>query len=237
MRPITVKTRPGSLVHAEFPAPVANGNTQTAQRVVDVLLGALQQICPDRVPAASSGSMSIVTIGGFDARSGRYFSYIETCGGGQGALPTMDGADAVHTHMTNTRNTPCEVIEQEYPLRVRRYAVAEGTAGSGRFRGGHGLIRELELTYGQAAAVVATARVYSRPWGLAGGLPGAAARVERTSGASREHLGPMSRLELKAGDSLIIQTAGGGGYGHPGERHPEALASDAADGLTEGTRA
>jgi N-methylhydantoinase B len=231
MRPIRVLTRPGSLVHAQFPAPVANGNTQTAQRVVDTLFGALQQIIPDRVPAASSGSMSIVTVGGYDPRTGRYFSYIETCGGGQGALPDMDGADGVHTHMTNTRNTPCEVIEQEYPLRVRRYALANGTAGPGRFRGGHGLIRELELTAGYASAVVATARVHTRPWGLAGGEPGSPARVHLTHRGCTTELGPMSRIDLEAGDVLMIQTAGGGGHGPVHERDADANAADVADGL------
>jgi len=213
MRPITVISRPGSLVHAEFPAPVANGNTQTAQRIVDVLLGAFEQIISDRVPAASSGSMSIVTVGGFDPRSGRYFSYIETYGGGQGALPTMNGADAVHTHMTNTRNTPCEVLEQEYPLRVRKYAIAQGTGGRGRYRGGNGLIRELELTSGEATAVVATARTERGPWGLAGGEPGKVAVVGFIRDGIEQRLETMSRLDLVAGDILTIQTAGGGGYG------------------------
>ncbi len=232
MRPIEVLTRPGSLVHAEFPAAVANGNIQTAQRIVDVLFGALEQIIPERVPAASCGSMSIVTIGGFDPRVKRYYSYVETYGGGQGALPAMDGADGVHTHMTNTRNTPCEVIEQEYPLRVLRYALAEGTAGGGRFRGGHGLVRELELTAGRATAVVGTARTERRPWGLAGGAPGARASVRLRCGDVERRLESLSRLDLTAADMLIIQTAGGGGYGPPGQRSAAALAHDAAQGLS-----
>ena len=213
MRPITVVTRPGTVVAATFPAPVANGNTQTAQRIVDALLGAFDQFIPDRVPAASSGSMSIVTIGGHDPRTGNYFSYVETYGGGQGALPTMDGASAVHTHMTNTRNTPCEVIEREYPLRVERYAVATGTGGTGRFRGGDGLVRELSLTRGEAAAVIATARVTRPPWGLRGGAPGATAQAAVLQDGDRRQLPAMSRVQLSAGDALRIQTAGGGGYG------------------------
>ncbi|MGI8720831.1 MAG: hydantoinase B/oxoprolinase family protein, partial [Geodermatophilaceae bacterium] len=217
MRPIEVRTRPGSLAHARFPAPVANGNTQTAQRIVDVLLGAFEQILPGRVPAASSGSMSIVTVGGHDPQTGRYFSYIETYGGGQGALPDRDGADAVHTHMTNTRNTPCEVLEQEYPLRVRRYEIAEDTGGRGRYRGGHGLIRELELTSGTATAVVATARTERGPWGLDGGEAGSCASVAHIRDGVRHELEAMSRLDLRAGDVLSIQTAGGGGYGRPQE--------------------
>lgn len=232
MRPIEVITRPGSLVHAEFPAPVANGNTQTAQRIVDVLLGALEQIIPQRVPAASCGSMSIVTIGGFDPRAKRYYTYIETYGGGQGALPAMDGADGVHTHMTNTRNTPCEVIEQEYPLRVRRYALAQGTGGRGRFRGGHGLVRELELTAGIATAVVGTSRTERCPWGLAEGEPGVPASVRLVHRGVERRLQSMSRLDLAAGDVVIMQTAGGGGYGPAAQRSPTAAAHDTAEGLS-----
>ena len=218
MKPITVITRPGSVVAAQFPAPVANGNTQTAQRIVDALFGAFEQIAPGRVPAASSGSMSIMTIGGRDPTTGRYFSYVETYGGGQGALPDMDGAHAVHAHMTNTRNTPCEVIEREYPLRVERYAIARGTGGAGRFHGGDGLIREITLTRGQADAVVATARVSRSPWGLNGGQPGKNAKLEMTQGGRRVPLPAMARALLRSGDSLTIQTAGGGGYGDPGSR-------------------
>lgn len=221
MRPISVTTRPGSVVSAEFPAPVANGNTQTAQRIVDAVLGAFAQIVPDRVPAASSGSMSIVTIGGMDPVVGQYFSYVETYGGGQGALPDLDGAHAVHTHMTNTLNTPCEVIEREYPLRVQRYAIARGTGGDGRHRGGDGLIRELSLTRGHAEAVVATARVTRSPWGRDGGADGECARVHAVLDGTARQLPSMGRLRLHAGDRVSIQTAGGGGYGRAVvEEHP-----------------
>lgn len=218
MAPITVATRPGSLISAEFPAPVANGNTQTAQRIVDVLLGAFHEFAPERVPAASSGSMSILTIGGQDELTGRYYSYVETYGGGQGALPTQDGADATHTHMTNTRNTPCEVIEREYPLRVQRYAIARDTGGDGTHRGGDGLIRELALVRGRATAVVGTSRVSEGPWGLEGGSPGIPARVLLSSSAGTKELEAMSSSELNGGDVLTIQTAGGGGYGEPALR-------------------
>ena len=213
MKPVSVLTRPGSLVSAVFPAPVANGNTQTAQRLVDVLLGAFEHFLPDRVPAASSGSMSILTVGGWDERTCRYFSYIETYGGGQGALPGQNGADATHTHMTNTRNTPCEVIEREYPLRVNRYAIARGTGGRGVHRGGDGLIRDVTLTRGTATAVVATSRVESGPWGLQGGDAGAPARIQLSKDNVTADLEAMSSSTLRAGDSIVIQTAGGGGYG------------------------
>lgn len=216
MAPITVNTRPGSLVAAEFPAPVANGNTQTSQRIVDAVLGAFHTFSHGIVPAASSGSMSIVTIGGIDHRTGGYFSYVETYGGGQGAMPDMDGASAVHTHMTNTRNTPCEVIEREYPLRVLTYEIAHGTGGAGRFTGGNGLVRQLALTGGSASVVAATARVAEGPWGLEGGSAGHPARVVRHDENGSHELEAMSRFELTAGQSILIQTAGGGGYGLPG---------------------
>lgn len=211
--PITVKTRPGSLVHAQFPAPVAHGNTQTSQRVVDTILGALDEFTDELVPAASSGSMSIVTIGGVDPRSGEYYSYVETYGGGQGAAPDFDGESAVHTHMTNTRNTPCEVIEREYPLRVESYEIARGTGGAGSATGGDGLRRSLTLTRGQATVVAGTSRVTTQPWGLADGTDGTSARITLREGDAVRELESMSKLTVKEGQTVSIQTAGGGGYG------------------------
>ncbi len=220
MRPIKVTTKPGTLVDAQFPDPVSNGNIQTAQRIVDTLLGAFQKFMPDRIPAASAGSMSIMTIGGRDYRTGRYFSYVETYGGGQGAMPGQHGANAIHTHMTNTRNTPCEVIEQEYPLRVGQYAVADGTGGNGQYRGGDGLIRTLVLAGGEATVIAGTARTDRGPWGLHGGADGAVATVDYIRGfgtdqETHERQQAMSRGALWAGDAVRIQTAGGGGYGEP----------------------
>jgi N-methylhydantoinase B len=213
MRPITVITRPGSVVSAQFPAPVANGNTQTSMRIVDALFGAFDRLSPGLAPAASCGSQNILTIGGTDPETGQPYSYIETYGGGQGATATARGADAVHTHMTNTRNTPCEVIEREYPLRVERYTIARGTGGAGGHRGGDGLIRELTLTRGHATAVIATSRTTTRPWGLHGGGDGASSRSWTTGDTGRRDLPSMGQVVLTAGQSLAMQTAGGGGYG------------------------
>lgn len=213
MRPITVVTQPGSVVSAPFPAPVANGNTQTSMRIVDALLGAFDRLSPGLAPAASCGSQNILTIGGTDPATGQPYSYVETYGGGQGATTTGPGGDAVHTHMTNTRNTPCEVIEREYPLRVERYAIARGTGGTGHHRGGDGLVRELSLTRGSASAVLATSRTTTRPWGLHGGEDGASSRSWTTDDTGRRDLASMGQLALTAGQSLAIQTAGGGGYG------------------------
>lgn len=213
MAPITVITRPGSLVAAEFPAPVAHGNIQTSQRLVDALLGAFDEFTEDLVPAASTGSMSMVTIGGMDPRTGRYYSYVETYGGGQGAAADAHGASATHSHMTNTRNTPCEVIEREYPLRVEAYEIVRGTGGEGEYRGGDGLIRQVTVTDGDAIVTAGTSRVTTSPWGLQGGADGAPAkvRVYREDGVSEQP--SMSRFDLEAGEAVSIQTAGGGGYG------------------------
>ena len=221
MEPISVTTREGSLVAAKFPAPVANGNIQTSQRIVDALLGAFYEFAPEQVPAASSGSMSIMTIGGFDETTGQYFSYVETYGGGQGAMPDQDGASAIHTHMTNTRNTPCEVIEREYPLRVEAYRIAENTGGAGRYRGGDGLIRHLTLTRGKAQVVAGTSRVTTAPWGLAGGADGKSGSVIRHCANGDEHRESMTRFEVQAGEGITIQTAGGGGYGSAETQHAD----------------
>ncbi|MBW1713044.1 MAG: hydantoinase B/oxoprolinase family protein [Deltaproteobacteria bacterium] len=140
-RPVEVITPQGTLLNPNFPAPVSNANINTSQRIADVVLGALAQAVPDRVPAASNGSMSIFTIGGLDPRTGEYYSYVETYGGGQGAVINQDGMDGVHTNMTNTRNTPVEVIEIAYPLRVEKYGLLPNTDGPGRFRGGARIFR------------------------------------------------------------------------------------------------
>ena len=213
--PIDVRTRPGSLVHAEFPAPVAHGNTQTSQRIVDTILGAFEEFTEHLVPAASSGSMSIVTIGGVDTRTGDYYSYVETYGGGQGAAFDMNGASATHTHMTNTRNTPCEVIEREYPLRVEAYEISRGTGGKGKTSGGDGILRHLTLTHGSATVVAGTSRVTTKPWGLQGGEPGNNAQIQKHTDEETTTLPAMSKFDVEAGHGVSIQTAGGGGYGSP----------------------
>lgn len=213
MEPIKVTTRAGSLVAANFPAPVSNGNIQTSQRIVDALLGAFHEFATDRVPAASSGSMAIMTIGGYDEVTDQYFSYVETYGGGQGAMPDQDGASAIHTHMTNTRNTPCEVIEREYPLRVETYRIASSTGGAGQYHGGDGLIRTLTLTRGKAQVVAGTSRVTTAPWGLNGGDDGTPGKVIRHSHEGDNPRESMTRFEVSSGEGITIQTAGGGGYG------------------------
>jgi N-methylhydantoinase B len=216
LRPLTLHTPVGSIVDALPPAPVAGGNVETSQRMVDVLLRALAQAVPARVPAASAGTMSNLTIGGFDPRTGEPFTYYETAAGGMGARPGMDGVSGVQTHMTNSLNTPVEALEYAYPFRVRRYAYRYGSGGAGRFCGGDGLVREVELLADAQVTLLADRRKLP-PYGLLGGEPGASgcAWVVTNNGAEKTELpGKCSRLLLK-GDTLHIETPGGGGWGKP----------------------
>jgi N-methylhydantoinase B len=214
LRPLTLVTPPGSIVDARPPAPVAGGNVETSQRIVDVLLRALAQAIPDRIPAASAGTMSNLTIGGIDPRTGQPFTYYETAAGGMGARPGLDGISGVQTHMTNSLNTPIEALEYAYPFRVRCYAYREGSGGEGKFRGGDGLIREIELLAAAQVTLLAERRKF-RPWGLQGGEDGAAGRATVVKAATGEviELPGKCSLHLEAGDVLRIETPGGGGWG------------------------
>jgi len=212
--PLTLVTEPGSVVDARPPAPVAGGNVETSQRIVDVLMRALAAAAPDRVPAASAGTMSNLTIGGIDPRSGQPFTYYETMAGGMGARPGLDGISGVHTHMTNSLNTPIEALEYAYPFRVRKYAYRLGAGGAGRFRGGDGLIREIELLAPAQVTLLAERRRF-HPWGLEGGEAGAAGRatVKKAATGEEMELPGKCSLYLEAGDVLRIETPGGGGWG------------------------
>jgi len=210
MRPVTVIAPEGTLVNAQAPRAVAAGNVETSQRIVDVLLGAFARAIPERVPAASQGTMNNLLIGSDD------FAYYETIAGGQGARPWADGMSGVHTGMTNTKNTPAEAIEYAYPLRIRRADLREGSGGAGRFRGGMGVRREVEILAERATVSLQTERRVSAPWGLAGGAPGAPGRnaLER-DGVVRE-LPDKCTIEASRGDVVIVETPGGGGWGEPG---------------------
>jgi N-methylhydantoinase B len=212
LRPITVLAQPGSVVNASHPAPVAGGNVETSQRIVDVLLGAFAQILPERIPAASQGTMNNVSLGGQDLQN-LPFTYYETIAGGMGARPGLDGLDAVHTHMTNTLNTPIEALEFSYPLRVTKYAIRTGSGGKGKYRGGDGLQREIEARVPLTVTILSERRRF-RPYGLAGGKPG-----EQGINFIRRFLGKEELLpgkgtfDLETGDILCIHTPGGGGFG------------------------
>ena len=220
-RPIQVIAPPGSVVNALHPSAVAGGNVETSQRITDVVLGALAKALPGRIPAASQGTMNNVTLGGTDPRTGKAFAYYETAGGGMGGRPDgagggLPGISGVHTHMSNTRNTPVEALEQALPIRIRAYALRQGSAGAGAFPGGEGLIREYEVL-AETSATILTDRRESSPYGLQGGSPGAPGRnsILRADGTT-ERLPSKARVELHPGDRLRIETPGGGGYGPAG---------------------
>ena len=213
MRPIQVIAPEGTIVNARPPAAVAGGNVETSQRIVDVLLRALAQAIPDRIPAAASGTMNNLTIGGIDPHSGQPFAYYETIAGGMGARPGKSGVSGVHTHMTNSLNTPAEALEYAYPLRVRRYSLRPGSGGGGEHRGGDGIIREIEVLTDCEVTLLADRRTHG-PWGLAGGeagVPGKANLIRR-DGLVEEMPGKFS-TRLRKGERIRIESPGGGGWG------------------------
>lgn len=216
MRAVGVVTRPGSVVDALPPAAVAAGNVETSQRIVDVVLGALAQALPELIPAASQGTMNNIALGGFDHRRGVPFAYYETVGGGCGAGPSAAGASALHSHMTNTLNTPVEALEHEYPLRVEEYSIRAGSGGDGQHRGGDGLVRRINAG-APLEATLLTERRRHPPYGLQGGIPGASgSNVLIRCDGSRELLPGKVKLTLATGEQLEISTPGGGGWGEPG---------------------
>ncbi|WP_428567737.1 MAG: hydantoinase B/oxoprolinase family protein [Solidesulfovibrio sp. DCME] len=212
LRPITVRTKRGSLLDAAFPAAVAGGNVETSQRIVDVILAALATALPGAVPAASQGTMNNVAMGGRDPRSQAPFTYYETLAGGAGAHATGDGQSAVHSHMTNTCNTPVEALEYAYPLRVTRYALRHGSGGAGAHRGGEGLVREVEALAPMEVTVLSERRLRG-PWGLDGGGEGAVG-VNTVTRRTGEMVMPAKfHVKLRPGDRLRLETPGGGGHG------------------------
>jgi N-methylhydantoinase B len=212
LAPVRVLAPPGSIVNALPPSAVAGGNVETSQRIVDVLLGALAQACPERIPAASQGTMNNLTIGGFDPLHNRTFTYYETIGGGMGARPGSDGPSALHSHMTNTFNTPVEALEYAYPLRILRYSVRGGSGGAGRFRGGDGICRELQALV-DCSLTLLTDRRRLPPYGLAGGQPGQPGTNTLLQDGNEIPLPGKGSFELHPGDVISICTPGGGGYG------------------------
>src|SRR6266705_2082269 len=213
MKPIEVVAPKGTVVNAEHPASVACGNVEMSQRHVDGVFKALAQALPSRIPAASQGTMNNLTIGGIDPRTGSEFSYYETVAGGMGARPNQDGISGVHTHMTNSLNTPAEALEYAYPLRVRQYRIRKGSGGKGKHKGGDGVVREIETLAPARMSLLADRRKHA-PYGLSGGGAGAPGRawIIRADG-SEEELVSKGSWQLQAGDRVRIESPGGGGFG------------------------
>jgi N-methylhydantoinase B len=244
-RPISIDAPDGSLVDPDPPAAVVGGNLETSQRVTDVVLGAFARAAPERVVAGSQGTMNNVTFGGLDPRSGDPYTFYETEGGGFGGRAGKDGLDGVHVHMSNTLNTPAEVLETAYPLRVIRYAFRPDSGGAGEFRGGLGLRRDIRVRDHVATFSLLAERQRHAPYGLAGGddgEPGAAFLLapdgnvaERSSAAHRTQSGDVTEAErlpakatreLPPGTTVSVRTPGAGGYGDPDDRDPDALRRD-----------
>ncbi len=224
-RVIEVKAPRGTLVNPVRPAPVSAGNVETSQRIADVVFRALAQLLPDRVPAASCGSMNNVAVGG------RGWAFYETIACGSGGRPCCDGVDGVHTNMTNTMNTPIEVLESSYPVLFTQYRLREGSGGPGRYRGGLGVVRAFAVLEDGVRVTVTGERVKLRPWGLHGGLPGEPAEylVVRSDGRV-EKLPSKATVVLNKGDMLVVKTAGGGGWGDPKLRPRSLVERDLREG-------
>src|SRR5680860_1243427 len=218
LRSVQLVAPAGSLVAARAPVAVGAGNVEVSQRVADVCLRALAHAAPDRLGAASQGTMNNVLIGADGDADGRGpFVYYETIGGGQGGRPHRGGMSGVHTNMTNTRDTPVEALERAYPMRVRRYTLRRHSGGAGEHPGGEGIERELELAVDATVSLITERRV-SRPWGLAGGEPGAPGEnwlLPSGDETRAERLPDKCTIAVRAGDVLRILTPGGGGWGHP----------------------
>lgn len=215
MRPLRIVAPEGSIVNARPPAAVCAGNVETSQRIVDVLYRCLALALPGKIPAASQGTMNNITFGGADPRTGRSFAYYETVAGGMGARPGMDGLSGVHTHMTNSMNTPVEALEYAYPVRVREYGLRRGSGGRGQWRGGDGIVREIGFLTPVDLTILSDRRTRA-PYGLAGGESGRAGRNtrRRADGSGRRLPGKVT-IRLGEGEALRIETPGGGGWGPP----------------------
>lgn len=228
---IELRAPRGSFVNCVAPAAVAL-RANSCQRVVDCVFGALAPVIPERVVAGTNGANTSAVFTGIDPRNGQLYVYLETLGGGMGARATFDGKDGVQVHITNTSNLPVEAIEMEYPLRVEEYALVEDSGGAGRNRGGLGIRRAIRPVGHDCEFNGVGERFRHKPWGLFGGADGATGRfsIRSDSGEERALAPKASCIRIAADELAVLETAGAGGYGPPGERDPEAVAEDLASG-------
>ena len=212
MKPLKIIAPAGLVVNAQHPAAVAGGNVETSQRIVDVLLGALSLAIPEKIPAASSGTMNNIAFGGYDSQRKTNFAYYETIGGGMGGSFSLPGLSGVHTHMTNSLNTPLEALENYLPLRMNRYSLRKRSGGAGRNKGGDGIIREYQFLVPTHVTIMSERRKFS-PYGVLGGNKGKPGRNTLISEGNPKVLGSKVNINVKKNDILRIETPGGGGYG------------------------
>lgn len=230
-RPVTVTAPAGSVVNAQLPSPVVYANHEISHRVADMVMAAMAQITPDTVMAASQGTSAVITFGGRDPRSGeRYVSY-ESLKGGFGARPVKDGINAVASTISNMMNTPIEILEMSFPLRIEEYALVPDSGGAGRWRGGLGARRVWRVLGHEAHAAVCCERTLMPPFGLAGGGAGGAMRLwlELPDGSTLR-LNSKGAFRVPPGGRVVMEAPGSGGFGPPAERDPERVREDLADG-------
>jgi N-methylhydantoinase B len=238
-RAIEISAPAGSVVNAAFPAPVVYANHEMSHRVADMVMGALARFLPEQVMACSQGTSAILTLGGVDPRTGRHYVSYETVKGGFGARPNKDGINCIASGISNTMNTPVEVMEMSFPVRIERYAINPDSGGAGRYRGGCGAVRVWRLLEGaDAIGALCMERMTSPPFGLLGGKAGAAAQVTLTTadGATRPLPG-KGAFSAPAGSVIEMITPGSGGFGPPSARDPTAIGRDLLDGYVSAASA
>jgi N-methylhydantoinase B len=214
LRVVDIIVDEDSILNAKYPAAVVGGNVETSQRVVDVVFGALSKAVPDRIPAASAGSMSNFTFGGINPKNGHNFAYYETIAGGMGARNGLDGVSAVQTHMTNTLNTPIESLERELPVMLESYSIRKNSGGNGAYRGGDSIVREYRFLTEATVSMITERRRFA-PYGIEGGSPGKRGINTLISGGKATRIKPKASFKIKKGESIRIETPGGGGWGKP----------------------
>lgn len=214
LRALEILVDADSLLNAKYPAAVVGGNVETSQRVVDAVFGALSKAVPDMVPAASAGSMSNFTFGGTNPRNGGQYAYYETIAGGMGARKGLDGVSAVQTHMTNTLNTPIESLERELPVMLDSYSIRKNSGGKGKYRGGDSIVREYRFLTNATVSMITERRKFA-PYGIKGGNPGKMGVNTLISRGKSSKINPKASFEIKKGNSIRIETPGGGGWGKP----------------------
>jgi N-methylhydantoinase B len=238
-RTIEITARKGSVVNAEFPSPVVYANHEISHRMADMVMGALAHFMPQQVMACSQGTSAILTLGGVDPRSGRHYVSYETVKGGYGARPNKDGINAVASGISNTMNTPVEILEMAFPVRVERYEINPDSGGAGRYRGGCGVVRVWRmLADADATGALCMERTTSPPFGLLGGKAGAAAVVKlATPDGARRVLPSKGAFGAPAGSAVEMITPGSGGFGPVAERDPAAIGRDLLDGYVSAAAA
>lgn len=225
-RPVEIEAPEGTVVNASPPAAVVGGNLEVSQRVTDVILGALAEVAPKRAIGACQGTMNNVTFGGKDPRNDTPYAFYETQGGGFGGRSSGDGMDGVHVHMSNTMNTPAEVLQTAYPLSVERYEYRPDTGGAGEYRGGLGLRRDIRVRDHEASFSLLAERRTNAPYGINGGSDGTVGDDKLLRNGDERDIDAKSTHTLTADDVVSIRTPGGGGFGDPDDRDPDAIRRD-----------